>query len=284
MENLEKMVTVRHLEDVDNLKEFGLNSSLREGQEELVEKTAEELINLAKKEGATYIDIFASDQKRTSETAVALQKSINDKAPDFSEITVDHRLNDLNQGTLNLPEGYLEGEVFQPLREAWKVFWDETFVKGDMLYRFGSPVSSDGSRNFSKLEGGFLEYGECYAQMAERLYDFIYSLLNQENEIPVKRLLGLVGHSITFGIMHELAVISKDYMSRPMKPIPFGELPKITWEYFAKLKDSVLKENPKYGEIALFDITHLKDEVFLEHVAIERDALRALLKQSNVQN
>jgi len=283
MEKIDQMIAVRHLEDVNDLKKFGLNGGLEAGQEELAKKAALELITFAQQEGASYIELFASGQRRTSETAELLESAVSEVIPNFCEINTDTRLADLHQGQLNLPENYKEGDMFEPLRDGWNVFWDETFNKGDLLYKFGQDTSTDGQRKFPKLEGEFLKPGECYAQMAERYYDFLCSVLTQELSVPSKRLIAIIGHSITFGIMHELAVIAKDYIKPPMKPIPFGDLPRLTWEYFDKLKDGVLKNNPKYGEIALFDITYLKDEVFIEQLAIERDALRGLMTQSNVQ-
>lgn len=284
MKEFEKMAIVRHLEDHDDLKKFELDGILKPGQEEEVFKISDELIELALDDDSESIDLFSSSKKRSLETAQKLHDTINDIKPGFAKMTEDVRVADLNQGTLNLPENYSEGQNFQPLRDAWDIFWDETFVKGDLLYRFGSPVSSDGTRKFPKLEGAFLEYGECYAQLAERLYDFVYDLFTQERYLRDKRTIGLVGHSITFGVMHELAVIAKDYNEEfPTVPIPLGELPKITWEYFEKLKNSVLSKNPEYGEVGFCDISGLKDEVFLENISVERDMLRAIMKQSNVQ-
>jgi len=284
MKNFEKMAIVRHLEDINNLKEFGLDGILKPNQERESDKISKELIDLAVEEGAEVIDIFSSNQNRASETARKLDESINSIKPGFSKLNIDKRIRDLNQGTPNLPGDYSEGQDFEPLRDAWNIFWDETFVKKDLLYRFGSPESSDGIRKFPELEGAFSEYGECYAQLAERLYDFTYELFTQEKQSKPNNMIGLVGHSITFGVMHELAVISKDYTDKfPNKPIPLGELPKITWEYFDKLKKGVLNKNPEYGEINFCDITKMKDEIFLENLSVERDVLRGLMKQSNVQ-
>ncbi len=276
-------IGIRHFEDVDALSSEGLNAGLIEGQEALSESTAESLVHKAHEGNCDYIEIFASDQKRTSETALMLKDSIDKIKPGFNEVNIDHRLRDLDQGELNLGPDYIDGEKFKPLQEAWGYFWDETFTKGDFLYRFGDSTSRDGSRSFSNIEDKFLKPGECYAQMAERYYDFLYTLLSQEMVSPSKRLITLVGHSITFGIMHELTEIAKDYGYPFNRPIAFGSLPDLTWKYFDKLRSTVLAKNPDFGQMAVFDISYLKDEKFISELEVERDALRALMIQSNVR-
>ncbi|MES3005441.1 MAG: hypothetical protein V4664_00680 [Patescibacteria group bacterium] len=284
MKERELVVGIRHFEDINVLRKFGLNAGLKEGQEDLAYESAKSLIELAEDKGATYIEMFSSDQKRTCETAILINEAVQELKPNFSEVNIDRRLSDLNQGELNLGPEYKDGERFEPLKEAWDCFWEETFNNGDLLYRFGDSKSMDGARKYDKLEGKFLKLGECYAQMAERYYDFLCSLLNQEASAPSSRLVTIVGHSITFGIMHELSLIAKDYNYPYTKPIDFGELPKLTWEYFDKLKSGVLSKNPGYGEIAVFDISYLKDNAFIEQLSVERDALRSLMFQSNVQS
>lgn len=276
-------IGIRHFEDINALSTEGLNAGLIEGQEDLSESTAKSLVSKAYEGGFDYIEIFASDQKRTSETALMLKNSIDEIKPGFNEVNIDHRLRDLDQGELNLGPNYVDGEKFKPLQDAWTHFWDETFTRGDLLYRFGESISRDGSRTFSDIENKFLKPGECYAQMAERYYDFLYTLLSQEMVCPSKRLITLVGHSITFGIMHELAEIAKDYGHPFNRPITFGSLPDLTWKYFDKLKSTVLAKNPIFGQMAIFDISYLKDEKFISELEVERDVLRALMMQSNVQ-
>lgn len=276
------MIGIRHFEDINAIRKFGTDAGLHEGQENLATETAQQLIRIAEASKASNIELFSSDHKRTSETAILVDKAIKELRPGFSEVNIDSRLRDLGQGELILPPEYVDGELFEPLRDAWGHFWSETFEKGDMLYRFGEPMSRDGSRTYPKLKGVFAVPGECYAQLAERYYDFIYSVLSQESTQTPKRMMAVVGHSITFGIMHELSQIAKDYSHPYRRPIGFGNLPQLTWEYFDKLKATVLVGNPGFGEMAVFDVSDLKDGAFIEQIAIERDALRALMTQSNV--
>lgn len=277
------MIGIRHFEDVNAIRKFGTDAGLHEGQENLATETAQQLIRIAEENEASRIELFSSDHKRTSETATLVDEAIKELKPGFSEVKIDSRLRDLDQGEVILPSEYRDGELLEPLRDAWGHFWSETFEKGDMLYRFGESVSRDGSRKYSKLEGVFSVPGECYAQLAERYYDFIYSVLSQESTQASKSLMVVVGHSITFGIMHELSQIAKDYRYPYRRFIGFGNLPKLTWQYFDKLKSTVLARNPSFGEMAVFDVSDLKDTIFIEQIAIERDALRALMTQSNVQ-
>lgn len=276
------MIGVRHFEDINAIRKFGTDAGLHEGQENLAMETAQQLIIIAEENEASRIELFSSDHKRTSETATLVDEAIKELKPGFSEVRIDSRLRDLGQGEVILPSEYRDGELFEPLRDAWGYFWSETFEKGDMLYRFGESTSRDGSRTYPKLEGAFSVPGECYAQLAERYYDFIYSVLLQQSTQSPKILTAVVGHSITFGIMHELSQIAKDYSHPYRRPIGFGNLPQLTWQYFDKLKSTVLAGNPGFGEMAVFDVSDLKDEAFIEQIAIERDALRALMTQSNV--
>jgi len=273
---------MRHLEDENMLKSHGHDAPLKPGQEGLMIPVAESIVTNCIERGISRVDIIASGQQRTRKTGAILKDKLTEVDPGIDvQMTVDERLMDLRQPQPILPENYIDGDNFLPLKKAWEIFWDETFAKQNFTYRFGDCIkTSDGTCTHPDLEGAFHGKGESYAEFCARFYDFLYDFTSnysaRKDVLPM-----IIGHNATYALLHEFAEISKDLSNQvPIKPIEMGELPNITWEYFDKLKKTQLSRNPEHGELTVYDLSGLVHPEIREIVAIERDVLRAKTRQT----
>lgn len=274
---------MRHLEDENMLKSKGHDAPLKEGQESLLIEPVEKIIRECNEKGITRVDIIASGQTRTTQTGKMVKEQIKEHSSHALNVKlmIDKRLMDLNQGILDLPEEYNDGDNFAPLKSAWEAFWTETFEKQNFLYKFGDPIMEmDGSTRYPALRGAFKECGENYAQFCQRFYDFLVDFVDQYAEkqyiMPV-----IIGHNATHALLHEFGQISADFSKEVvLKPIELGDLPNITWNYFQKMRNDVLSRNPMHGELTVYNLTGLVSPDIREIVSVERDLLRAKILQS----
>ena len=214
----------RHLEDVDDLTE-GLDTELKalspEGHE-IINSNAESIIQntLAKK--MTKVILVSSPRKRSYSTSFYLKDVIKEKTHGvFSVlITKDDRFTEISHGEIILPDNYVPGKRIDFLKDAWKIFWSETFTEdgnyNNPNYRFGDPVKlADGGFKHGEIKAGFKTYGESYRELCERYYNAIVEYLENKNRVESKGFnVVLIAHSATLGILTELVDVSHDLSNK----------------------------------------------------------------------
>jgi broad specificity phosphatase PhoE len=185
-----EILTIRHLPDTNDLSS-GLDMPILEDQGDSMVELSTRIITKLHESGASSVQIITSNQKRTSETATILQKTLQGSNVEQVDVRVENQIRSLDQGTMNLPPDYKPGDDFPPLKLAWGPFWEHV-KNGDIFYRFGQAEVQDGLE-YHELKNAFKEYGESYAEILIRHLNFIHSLLQDKNE---NVLNVFIGHSI----------------------------------------------------------------------------------------
>ncbi len=264
-----KFYTIRHFEDANTLRSSGFDAPLIENNQKLIDSIQKYFIVEVQKQGMKCIRLYTPDKKRTLQTSKLLKCAFEDKHI-MTDICIDNRLENINQGILKLPEKYNDGDHFRPLEEVWPIFWHNTFEKKDLLYRFG--VSH--KENFVKL-------GNTYAETVEGYYNFLISFLENIN-LQDDTLHIIIGHSICLNIILELEYIAKDMtIKSDCLTIPEGDLPFVTSAYFHKLKSKSLLLKQDFGGIRLHEARYMSKEYFIQLLKRESLTLRKLLLGHN---
>jgi hypothetical protein len=80
----------------------------------------------------------------------------------------------MDQGEPNLPDGYQDGEWFDPLDKAWDAICDEAYLNRNIFYRFGDGL--DGK--YPVLSSAFSRVGESLGWSMINKYSLIYDLVH----------------------------------------------------------------------------------------------------------
>lgn len=268
---VEYIPVVRHLKDIDNLVANGTDNPLAPGQNEVAIKFGNQLAKDAKAEGYCGVVLVTSPKRRTIETAQIIQEGILQSENGFkASLVVNHNLREINQGKLIFPSGYKPGDFFNPLSDAWRAFWSETFIDNqNLLYPFGSPYVR-GELQHPELNGHFLSYGECYRDYAVRLYSAVYDFgLRLHNFRRLKPIV--VTHDSPRVIFRELEFIGGQIQARAINITP-GDLPQLTWDTYSTHEPSRLN----FGEVSVLSTTALSDQKVLDVLKREIIVLKQL--------
>lgn len=261
-----EILTIRHLPDTQDLSS-GLDVPILEDQEDSMVELSTRINSKLHESGAYSVQIITSDQKRTSETARILQKTLQGSGVEQVDIMVENQIRSLDQGTLNLPPDYKPGDDFPPLKLAWGPFWEHV-KNGDIFYRFGQAEVKDGLE-YHELKNAFIEYGESYAEILIRHLNFIHSLLQNKNE---NVLNVFIGHSINIRILKEVVEIAKSHTSI-LNPIRLGTVASLMEEQWDG-------KRPEFGELETLDISSLTNGLFIDELDQEIEILKAQMVQN----
>jgi broad specificity phosphatase PhoE len=251
---IESLHVVRHLRDADNLVLNGTDNPLVPDQDNIASEFCNRLVFEAKKDGYRGIVMITSPKKRAFETAQILQGEILRSENSFKvSIILCSNLRELDQGKFIFPSEYKPGDFFEPLAEAWKIFWSETFIdKHNLLYHFGSPYSGT-ERLYPNLQNSFESCGECYRDYAVRLYSAIYDFGQRLNRFRSLKPV-VITHDSPRVIFQELEYIAKLVQDNVINIAP-GSLPQLTWDTYSTHELSHLK----FGEISTITPVALLD-------------------------
>lgn len=272
--NKQEMVLARHLHDRDELLSKKFDNELLPGQEEKARIAAEKILQHCKELRLAKIVMYSSTRLRALETAKKIEDALlkNSEGIDV-ELRPESALRELDQGDINLPEGFKDGDYFQPLSDAWEIFFKESFDNNNLFYRFGDPLVGDGNTaSYEKLRGVFSSYGECYAQFAERIYDFLVRLGKDLEKQKNMYESVLVMHSASFSVIRDLSNISKKVDRTADQLISFGILVREGWDEYQRNKST--RHDPDFGEAEVIDVTSLMKPEILDQIATERDLLK----------
>lgn len=255
MHTTEKQNTIlafRHLKDSDSIKSNLLDGPIEEGQEELAETIASEILSFARKNDFKKVKILFSDQRRSSESVELVKGVLKRYIPVSTE--PHSGLREIDQGVPKLPVGYNDGDFLPALPSAWEAFGEEAYEKRNFSYHFGDP---NGATTHKSLVDAFEKTGENLEEFLPRHYAFLKELfageLQKEDE-----LLVLCAHSTTMLILLECDEIARDLQSGRLGYISPEDFPVLCWKYY---KEKIEPNRPKdfpFGHIMEFDISNVK--------------------------
>lgn len=105
--------TIRHLEDLDNFSSGKRDGNIIEGQEELVRKYSERLLDEINAEGRKGVLFIASLKKRCLQTADLISADLKKLNPKIkTKIIFNQELNSLDEGFAIVPKEYKKGDKF----------------------------------------------------------------------------------------------------------------------------------------------------------------------------
>ena len=265
---VERIMVMRHFKDQDNLF-YENNSPVVEDELLRVKNIAAEIAYRATEDGFNSINLITSNKARAEMTTRAVANRVALFLPTTYEI--DTRIRELDQGKYVLPGGYKPGDHFQPLQDAWGIFFKETFSEENILYRFGDPVSlEDGSFKYPQIAGAFEECGENQIEFSIRFYSFISDLCGRFGNSP-EALPLVVTHQALAARIAELGHIMNKLKNNDIeRPIP-GSMPRLEWQAFQEIRDNTemfiefggiatmgLSDAAKFVDILNSEVNHLR--------------------------
>ncbi len=167
-------LTVRHLSDQNALKSYGHDGPLKPGQEILLMTTAEKIMAELKESKKRVIRfLYTAKTRRVVETADLLAKVLRQNGVSVV-FQHDVRLEVMDQGDLILPDGYQDGEWFDPLDIAWDAICDEAYLNRNIFYRFGDSLGG----KYPVLSDAFSRLGESLGWSMINKYSLIHDLIH----------------------------------------------------------------------------------------------------------
>jgi broad specificity phosphatase PhoE len=278
-----QVMTMRHLEDRDTLSSEGRNNSLKEGQELRVKSISHQIIKNAMRQNLRSVIFYASEKKRTQQTVELIQNRISQsKLIVGTEQKITSSINELDNGEMVFPEGYKDGDWFQPLPDAWDSFFREIF-EGDLTYRFGDPkISEKGESKYPKIDGHFKMFGENYAEFCSRIFEFL-SELDVEKDFREGKLPVIITHNAIVSVVIEVAYVYYDLFKKDANFINDESGPslnKLIWDMFLKYKKEI-NFDMCFGEIKEIDLGFLADKDFKSYLKNEAVLLSLVAKFSS---
>jgi hypothetical protein len=220
-------LTVRHFSDQNALKTSGHDGPLKPGQEKIVALTAEKILQAAGAKKKIRL-LYTAKTRRISETANLIAEILRQNGLDVV-FQHDARLEVMDQGDLNLPKNYQDGEWFTPLDVAWDAICDEAYSYDNIFYRFGDDLNG----KYPDLKKSFSRLGESLGWSLINKYSLIYDLAN-ERIAKNDELLVIVAQSDLPLLIMELETLKKKTSITP------ANLPYKCWEvYKSGLQDEM---------------------------------------------
>lgn len=242
----ERVVFMRHLQDQDNLF-FKNNSPIIDSELDRVADISKEIATKAKGLGFTRIHLITSSKARAQITAERIAEGVEQCIE--ASIERDDRIRELDQGNYVLPEDYKPGDNFQVLRDAWLVFFEETFASKNLHYRFGDPaIQIDSTYKYPDLPRHFTKYGENQIEFSIRYYSFLSDLhhrfRDQAETLPI-----IVTHQALATRFLELS-----HISLSNQVVVQGTLPLMEWDAYQEIKNQPQGLNLGYGEASIVSL------------------------------
>ena len=252
-------VTIRHLEDQNALLSCGQDGHLVPGQESHAIKMAKEIMKV-------YLDgqfrgirvLYTSKTRRIRETAQMVLSNLYQMGVKEAPKVHDSRLEVMDQGTLSLPNGYQDGEWFQPLKDAWDIFDEEAYTYRHLDYHFGD--SKNGK--YPILAEVFSRVGGTMGEVLRRKYSLIKELARKRDN----GILTLVFSQSDLPLLiMELEYLCKQGFNDP------GELPYASWDAYKNSIEAKMQSIPNgeagnldvpYGFVCPFDLGYFVETGF----------------------
>lgn len=227
---MKNFLTVRHFADQNALKTYGHNGPLKLGQEKLLQSTADKImVELEELKKVRFL--YTTKTRRISRTANLLAEVLNQKGVSVV-FQHDIRLEVMDQGDLVLPNGYQDGEWFDPLDTAWDAICDEAYLNRNIFYRFGDDLNG----KYPILSTAFSRFGESLGWSLINKYSLINDLIHG-TFFKKDELLVIVSQSDLPLLVMELQAIER-------VDVTPENLPYKSWEvYKSGLQDKMYDKN-----------------------------------------
>lgn len=260
--------TIRHLDDETDLKKYGRNPPIKEGQEEVVEDFASEILNSLDK-NVKFLFFITSSKLRCVQTAQAIKNSIKIKCPDL-KITISENggLSNLDDGDFILPADYKDGDLFQGFKVAGKIFTTKVFDDSDLLYKYGdSNIDQEGERFL--LQEYFRSPGSNYKDFLLNFFNSILEFSKNINRFDKRIRPVIITHSQQYQMLYDLCTIAIDLLGNKIIIEP-GEIYKECW---TRYKKRVTKELPPIYDVRYLDMSVLANPQIIDRLNAEIKAL-----------
>lgn len=267
---------IKHLEDENDLLQ-GRDSDLVSGQETSAEAIAEEIQNLLETEDYRIAVFTVSPKKRAQQTAHMVRQALSEKSGLRIIYKTENDLREIDQGVFILPEEYQPGDSYAGLREAGKIFSDETFnptnpSSDNLLYRFGDPVlRTDGTYKYPSIAEKFTSPGENYRDVLVRLYRQVVLLSEQVLKYEDRAIPVVFTHGQPHQIFTDLAEVA-DLVERKQLDIETGTLPRVCWDLYQQRRKGVVP----YGKTNFVALDHIQNTRLIEILKNELAYLESL--------
>jgi len=249
---MNNILTVRHMDDVNALREHGFDGPLKEGQEQLLAsiiKSIEAVVTETKKIRILY----TSETRRIKETALGIAEYLSKKYSVVMED--DSRLVSIDRGELILPDNYQDGEWFFPLDEAWEYANEEMFLHKNNFYRFGDHFHG----KYPKLAESFSQPGNSFGESLIKKFSLICDLIGRKE---TDELTIIVGQSDLPLLILELLVLTRE-----MEGVNYKNLPYVYWDrYRSNLPREIIydREGIEFGQVGRFNLSPLIETGMVE--------------------
>jgi hypothetical protein len=250
---MNKFLTVRHFADQNALKTYGHDGPLKTGQEKLISVTADKVMAEVKNLGVGAVRIlYTAKTRRIRQTVNLIAEVLRQKGVSVV-FQHDARLEVMDQGDLILPDSYQDGEWFDPLDLAWDAICDESYLNGNLFYRFGDSLGG----KYPVLGTAFSRPGESLGWSLINKYSLIYDLIHGKFAKDGEMLL-IVAQSDLPLLLMELQVLNGRADINP------ANLPYKSWEvYKSGLQEKMYDKSAvgdgnfdiAMGYVGIFDLT-----------------------------
>lgn len=274
MEKFGSIPVIRHLEDVDNLKDFGRDGGLMPNQEDDARVYADQLVDQVHLENKRALLLLCSTWRRGVQTGQLIREQVKSRDPKIKTVLSQNQaLSTMYEGAPNLPADYAAGEKFAGFSIGKQAFSNEVFGKEpNYLYRFGDPVvQEEGKYKYPELAGLFTEYGESYRDFMVRLLELVVGTAQDISRLNEKTKVVAITHSLQYQMFYDLQSVAAELVSHGSE-FELGKLPIICWE---KYKERIGKTPITY-EVRQIDINHLCDEKVVAFLSAEIEYLKKL--------
>lgn len=270
---------VRHLEDVEDLRQPDRDSPINPSEQIHIPNIAKHILNQLPDERDVVIRIVSSPRERVLTTIGLVVDNLTEERDDI-DVTLfeDARLTGLHHGKFCLPDGYMPGDEFVPDKLAWEIWVDETFNKKNLTYRYGDPIFVEGLPMYPQLVGHFEEYGESQLDFSLRVYSFLIDFATEVMEADDHERHIVSSHLAVILRMAEILAVTGTLDNQFLKTIPLGTLAFEEWDHMSDLPPGTMSKltNPIYT----IEIDIRKLIPYIPMLEVERDYLLALKMQT----
>lgn len=265
---------IRHLRDKNALKSYSMDGPLEENQENALDNTVDIILQEMKRHNKDSVHlIYTTSVKRITGTAKIFAKKMQEKHVKVS-FHDNELLEVMDQGDLNLPSEYKDGDWFHPLDVAWDAICDEAYLYDNLFYKFGSYKGK--FKEYPELKDAFSRPGESMGWSLINKYDFISDVIENKLDVKDNEFLVIVCQSDLPLLLLELQELSKDPTAN------YINFPRKSWEVYKQggLQDKMGYDIPM-GYTQIFDLSELEKSGFSKEIRRSGQYLR---KQQAIHN
>lgn len=201
-----EIVLLRHFEDERAAYNYR-NGNIIEVQQGQIECACKEISRTLEETGRNSIVFITSPLYRAVQTTNLVTQQLKAEKDIEIQIEIDARLSALRHGIYREldPASLLKVES-----DAWRAFVDQTFNKGNILYRHGDPFIEEGAVKYPELLDMFTEYGENQLEFTIRTYSFILDIVpTYDQYCKDGKMMVISSHLAPLLRMNEILNLSK---------------------------------------------------------------------------